>query len=109
MTVQAIAPVPPSALVYVPVDPAAIVPAFEGKVVSSASVKVNGITDIGINNAALQVDDIVRLYVEARVTGVSHIVDKDGELVRSHVLKPIHAELAQFDPSDPNDSGILRP
>ncbi|MGZ4745633.1 MAG: hypothetical protein ACXVYY_00985 [Oryzihumus sp.] len=116
MTAQPIAtPVPtlavaaPPAINFVPVDPGATIPAFEGKVVDAATVKVNGITDIGVANAALKVDDIVRLFVECRVTGVGHVVNKDGDLVRSHVLKPIHCELAPFDATDPSDTGIIRP
>jgi hypothetical protein len=106
----AVAAVPSApAPTFVPVDPLAPLPQFEGHVVSASKVKVNGVTDIGIDSLALRVDDVVRLYVEARVTSVQHVVEeKSGDLVRSHVLKPLHAEVAKFDPTDPNDTGIVR-
>jgi hypothetical protein len=53
-------------------------------------------------------DDIVRLVIEARVSGVDHKVnERTGSLIRHQSIKVIAAELAPWDPANPDDEGVL--
>lgn len=82
---------------------------FEGRVVEGTVTKIVGLTGLDDSNGmVLHTDDRLRLVVEARVTGVNHAVDKDGKLIRTHTVKVIVADPAPWDPSDPDDDGVLR-
>jgi hypothetical protein len=82
---------------------------FEGRVVDGTSTKITGLTSLDeTNGLVLHTDDRVRLIVETRVTGVNHAVDKDGQLIRTHLLKVLTADPAPWDPTDEDDDGVLR-
>lgn len=85
------------------------IPQFEGAPVHAAHMKISGNTEIeATDDIVISTDDRVRLVGEYRVTGVRHEVNKDGELVRVQVLKPVLIQLCPWDPSDPKDTGILK-
>jgi len=84
------------------------VPMFEGKPVEGARLKVTTAAHGLEVDAVLRMDDIVRVVIEARVAGVDHKVnERTGALVRHQTLKVIAAELAPWDPADPDDHGVL--
>lgn len=86
------------------------IPAFEGHPVSATAVKVSGklMTD-DLQGVVLRHDDVVQVMTQYRVVGVHHDVDdKTGEITRVQIIKPIEMVLAPYDPSDPDDIGILR-
>jgi len=90
-------------------DPAPEIPKFEGKEVAGTEVKFTGLASIDdVNGLVLGTDDRVRIVVEARVTSVKHYVDKNGQLQREQTVKAISAGFVPFDPTDPNDIGIIR-
>lgn len=93
------------------VEPRPEIPEFEGKPVASATLKIaGGISGLPDDpNLVVGIDDRVRVAVVARVVEVKHIVDAStGELVRQQILKFVSADRIPFDPSDPDDDGILR-
>lgn len=85
-------------------------PTFEGAPVQETRMKISGRSDIEDSDGiVISTDDRVRLVGEYRVTGVRHYVDeKTGNLVREQVLKPLSIQLCPWDPSDPQDNGIVR-
>lgn len=92
-----------------PVDPTEGDRTFEGRVIEGSEVKITGVTTLdGLNDWKLAVDDRVRFVTEARVTAVSHTLDKDGNLRRQHTIKAIRVEPTPWNPGDPNDQGVLR-
>lgn len=89
----------------------ALLPKFEGKTVDSVSTKFvgSGLNDVLADpRMVIKVDDRVRFVCVGRVTGVNHVMNKDGNLVRQQVVAVIEGDLTPFDPSDPHDKGILR-
>lgn len=80
---------------------------FEGRQVDAVETKITGVASFTDSNPRLQIDDRVRIVVEARVTGVNHI-EKDDKLIRQHTVKAIFVEPTPWDPSNPNDHGVLR-
>lgn len=85
------------------------IPAFEGRPVDATVVKMSGTVPVDeLHDVVLSIDDIVQVRATFRVAAVGHDVDKDGNLIRVQVLKPVEAELHPFDSSDPTDEGILR-
>lgn len=86
------------------------IPQFEGRQVDAAHLKIAGTTPLDeVGDIVVSVDDRVRLVAEYRVVGVRHYVHPGtGDLVREQVLKPLVAELAPWDPSDPDDDGVIR-
>lgn len=87
------------------------IPAFEGKAVASAVVEFSG-NPKGLQddpNLVVGIDDRVRLAGVYRVVEVKHVVDTaTGELVRKQILRPVTLDRIPFDPSDPDDDGVLR-
>lgn len=83
---------------------------FEGRAVNKTEVKISGLTGLSDAYTGLKIgiDDRVRMVVEARATKVNHYTNTDGDLVRSQELKVFAAEIIPWDPTDPNDDGILR-
>ncbi len=58
-------------------------PDFEGEEVETARFKLTSTSNLEAPDAPVRIDEIVRLYVEGRVTRVDHVVDKDsGKLKR---------------------------
>lgn len=88
-------------------DPA---PKFEGKEVHGTKLVIKGVNALETpGDRELKIDDIVRLAVEARVTGVYHtVVDDDGSLQRVQHVKCIEVDFIPWDQSDPQDDGVMR-
>lgn len=83
------------------------IPAFEGKVVDTCSLKLANSAALDLPGVVLRVDDIIQILVEARVTGVHHVVDeRTGNLVRLQTARPIDARLEPFNPD--YDDGVIR-
>lgn len=90
-------------------SPQAPFPQFEGHPVKGVSVKITGLSTV--NNQQIPpfgVDDRLRLVGEFKCVGVRHFVDKNGEMIREHVVIPVELETCPWDPTDPFDDGILR-
>lgn len=86
------------------------IPPFEGHPVTGTAVRITGklITD-DLQGVVLRQDDVVQVMTQYRVVGIHHDVDeKSGEMVRVQIIRPIEMVLAPYDPSDPQDIGILR-
>lgn len=86
-------------------------PAFEGQVVEYTTIKISGLSSLtgpDIEHKVISHDDRVRIVGELKATAVHFDVDKDGKLFREVTLKPTAATLCPWDPSDPDDDGIIR-
>lgn len=85
-------------------------PQFEGKEVHGTKLVIKGVNALATpGDRELKIDDIVRLAVEARVTGVYHTVaDEDGSLQRVQHVKCIEVDFVPWDSSDPADDGVMR-
>lgn len=67
-------------------------PKFEGQEVNDSRFKLTSVTDLEVDESAHRIDDIMRLFVEGRITRVDHVVDeKTGLLKRVHTIKVIDA------------------
>lgn len=85
------------------------IPNFDGKVVDDTAMKFSGLASaIPCGMKVLKIDDVVRITIEGTVTGVSHVVDKDGNLTRIQTIKPLDVEFTPWDDTDPTDDGVLR-
>ncbi len=85
------------------VDDYDAVGSFEGQRVDYARARLTGVADLDVGDDTNRIDDVVRMYVEGRVTGVAHVVEPaSGKLIRVHTIKAIEAiQLpAEFDPDD---------
>ena len=83
------------------------IPAFEGKVVDACSLKLLPSAALDLPGVVLRVDDIIQIVVEARVTGVGHVVDeRTGNLVRLQTAKPFDARIEPYNPD--YDNGVVR-
>jgi hypothetical protein len=88
-------------------DMSSKLPDFEGKHVATTKVRLASTLGLDINNVVLHTDDIVRIVVEARVTGISHQVnERSGDLERIQTLKAIEVTLTPWD--EGSDEGVLR-
>lgn len=83
---------------------------FEGRVVDRTEIIIKGLTELSeaYDGLKISLDDRVRLLVEARAAGVGHYVDKEGQLVRSQTLRVNLADIVPWDPTDPDDDGVIR-
>lgn len=80
---------------------------FEEKKVDIIETKVTGASSFeAIKGWSLGIDDRVRAVFEARVTKVTHIM-RDGQLVRLQEIKVSDIKPAPWDPSNPNDYGVI--
>lgn len=85
------------------------IPDFDGKVVDDTAMKFSGLASaIPCGEKVLKIDNVVRIAIEGVVTGVDHKVDKDGNLTRIQVIKPLDVEFTPWDPTDPTDDGVAR-
>jgi hypothetical protein len=67
-------------------------PNFEGQPVDFARLKLGAVSDIEYDDSVLRIDDVVRMFVEGRVTRIDHVVDdKTGKLKRIHTVKVTEA------------------
>lgn len=85
------------------------IPRFEGADVASTATKITGSAPIDADeNLVLSIDDRVRMVGEYRVVGVYFRVDKaTGDTIREQILKPIELALCPWDPTDPQDDGVI--
>lgn len=83
---------------------------FEGSPVGMSEIKISGVCSIDAGDLRLSLDDRVRAVGEYRVVKVNHYAHpKTGETVRQQVLTPVSPlVVVPFDPSNPNDDGIIR-
>ncbi len=88
------------------------VPTFDGQTVQRYEVKISGVAtldDDEHNIPIVSLDDRVRVVGGYRVTKVIHFYDdKTGEIVRQCTLSPMTAEICPWDPSNPDDDGVVR-
>lgn len=84
-------------------------PRFEGQTVHGTEIRISGLSKIdAADNVVTTTDDIVRLIGEFKCIGVRHEVNKDGELIRVQMFKPLNVDTAPWDPTDPTDDGVQR-
>lgn len=70
------------------------IPAFEGKEVHTTKVRLPSLTGLDFGNVVLATDEVVRLVIEARVTGVAHTVnERSGDLERVQTLKALDVQV----------------
>lgn len=81
---------------------------FEGVPVEGTVMKISGKTPIEDDPVVVSIDDVVLLITECKVTDVRHYVNGDGQLIREQVLRPRRAVRGQWDPTNPNDDGVVR-
>ncbi len=85
-----------------------------GKHIDSMKLQVRGLSGLPCQNSKgedmpLQIDDVVNMHVEGRVTGSRFAVnDKTGELEQTFTIKPLDVGFQPWDPSDPSDDGVSR-
>lgn len=92
-----------------PETPVPNVPYFEGKLVHSTSLKLSSATGLDIDDRVLRTDDIIHVLVDARVSGINHLVDeRTGKMERVQTAKVLDVTLVPWNPSDPDDEGVLR-
>lgn len=87
------------------------IPAFEGIPVEATEVKMSGAAPVQeeLEGTVIYYGDLVQMTSHFRCVGVHHREDnKTGKLVRVQVLRPVLMALTPFDPTDPNDTGIMR-
>jgi hypothetical protein len=60
----------------------------------------------------LHIGDVANLLIEAKCVGIRVIEDKNGDLMRVHLMRPLDGgesiAFIPFDDSNPHDDGILR-
>lgn len=82
------------------------IPKFEGREVAGAAVQLTGKAPLDdLADVVLEVDDRVQLRATYTVVGVNHQVNKEGQLIRVHTLRPVEMALAPF---GPKDEGVIR-
>lgn len=88
------------------------IPQFEGRHVESATMKLTGQVHVAhAEDIVVSVDDVIRVVGEFRVVGVRHFVDpKTGKIIREQVIRAVDEsiELTPWDPSNPDDDGVVR-
>jgi hypothetical protein len=88
------------------------VPVFDGMQVDRYEVKISGVAtlDDGEHDIPMvSLDDRVRIVGGYRVIKVNHYTDdKTGEIVRQAIVSPMSAEVCPWDPTNPNDDGVIR-
>lgn len=66
----------------------------------------------GRGEIELHIGDVANLVIEAKCVGIRVIENKNGDLVRVHLLRPLDGgesvAFQPFDPSNPHDDGVLR-
>lgn len=63
------------------------IPRFEGEEVVATAAKITSVNGLEIEDLVFRMDESVKLVIEARVVSVDHKPNKDGKLVRVHILK----------------------
>lgn len=81
---------------------------FQNKEVTEVTLSIKGTVKLPVDRE-LQVDDLIRVTTECRVTGINYAVnEKDGTLGRHQAAKVIDVEFTPWDPEDPHDTGVMR-
>lgn len=85
-------------------------PQFEKANVTKTEIKVTGACGIEtFGEISVGLDDRLRAVGEFRVVKVMHYVNKEGDVVRQHILAAIgELVLSPWDSTDPSDDGIVR-
>lgn len=63
------------------------IPRFEGEEVVFTKAKIVSSGGLEVGDEVFRMDQIVRLVVECRVSGVNHKPNRDGKLERIHTLQ----------------------
>lgn len=85
------------------------IPNYEGHPVENTAIKMSGAIPMDdLESAVIGIDDVVQLIAQFRCVGVQHTVDKDGNLTRVHVLRPMVMVPHSIDPTDPQGDFIIR-
>lgn len=91
------------------VHPMSPFPRFEGQTVHGTEIRISGLSKVdAADNVVVTTDDIVRLIGEFKCVGIRHEVNKDGELIRVQMMKPLNVDTAPWNPADPKDDGVQR-
>lgn len=65
------------------------IPGYEGHAVHGTAIKMSGAIPMDdLEGAVIGIDDIVQMICQFRCVAVNHIADKNGDLIRVHVLRP---------------------
>ncbi|GAB3863244.1 hypothetical protein GCM10028801_30410 [Nocardioides maradonensis] len=84
------------------------IPNYEGHPVNGTAIKMSGSIPMDdLEGAIIGIDDVVQLVAQFRCVAVSHQADKDGNLVRVQVLRPMVMVPHAFDEEQP-DEFIMR-
>jgi hypothetical protein len=87
--------------------PVPLIPFFEGKQVDATALKIANSSVLDLTDVVLGMDDVIQIVVEAKVTGVNHVVhEPTGRLIRVHTAKAFDARLMPFNPT--YDDGVDR-
>lgn len=85
------------------------VPYFEGHPVAGTAIKMSGAIPMDdLEGAVIGIDDVVQLICQFLCINVTHVVNKDGELIRTHVLRPVIMVPKSLDPDDDAGDFVLR-
>lgn len=84
------------------------IPEFEGKSVHATALRIMSGGNLDIDDRVLRTDQIVRVVIEGRVNGIHHKVnEKTGELERIQTVKAMDVSFVPWDPTNPDDTGVL--
>ncbi len=72
-------------------------PDFEGLPVELTRLRLISASDLELSDDPMRIDDVVRLYVEGRVTRVEHVVADNGKIKRVHTVKVVDAITLPWD------------
>ncbi len=73
------------------------IPSFEGQPVDGTKIRLTGVAGLEVDEV-LKMDQVVRIVVEGRVTGIGHAVEeKTGRLFRVHAVKIAEAHQVPYD------------
>lgn len=85
------------------------IPRYEGHPVQGTAIKMSGAIPMDdLEGAIIGIDDIVQLVAQFKCVAVQHNADKDGNLIRVHVLRPMIMVPHSFDEEDPAGDFIMR-
>lgn len=108
-TNQAGAPTSPPLATPTTQTPAPGVAEFEKAQVAEVITKISGSAPVDAFGESISLDDRIRVVGEFQVVKVEHGIDSKGNVIRTQVVKPCgDLVLVPWNPSDPNDNGIVR-
>lgn len=84
-------------------------PSFEGHPVAGTAIQMSGAIPMDdLEGSVIGIDDVVQLICQFKCVNVHHKVNKDGELIRTHVLRPVIMIPKSLDPDDEGGDFVLR-